>query len=265
LAKSEQPENVEHINGAYLSAGCIEAKKIYLTQLVEEVKKADPQGSLLSTVFSWELTNEVNLCGDLKPFCLTSGKVATADGKTYDMADPNQRQQCMDNNIINWANQMVDAVKAVDPNAMVSASVFTYQIVGKEGPCGVLPLGGRDTRFPARPLTFINSTKLSYIDVHTYSTVFVTDYSLKADLESSEYSKWDKAAKPLLMGEFGAFKEKYKTVEEAAVGMAAHRREAFDLGFSGAIYWTWDTFSQTELWHLLDQNGMINNALKPAK
>lgn len=265
LAKSNMPENVEHANGLYLSPGCIEAKKIYMTQLVEEVKKADPQGSLLSTIFAWELTNEVHLCGDQRPICLTAGKAKTADGQTYDMADPNQRQQCMDNNIANWANQMVAAVKAVDPNAMVAASVFTYRIVGKEGPRGLLPLNGRDTRFPARPLTFITSTNLSYVDIHTYPTSSIENYSLLPDLESSEFSKFDMTVKPLLMGEFGIFKDNYKDIKEAVGVMAAHQKKALELGFSGALYWTWDTFSQKTLWHLLEQDGLINNALKPAK
>jgi hypothetical protein len=265
LAKSNSPENVEHVNGMYLSPGCIEAKKIYMTQLVDAVKKADPQGSLLSTVFSWELTNEVHLCGDLKPFCLMVGKIKTADGQTYDMADPNQRQQCMDNNIANWANQLVAAVRAVDPNAMVSASVFTYQIVGKEGPKGLLPPGGRDPRFPARPLTFITSTNLSYVDIHTYPTSLVENYSLLPDLESSEFSKFDRTAKPLLMGEFGIFKDNYGDINEAVKVMAAHRKESLELGFSGALYWTWDTLSQKTLWHLLEQDGLINNTLKPAQ
>jgi len=262
LAKNNPPADIEHINGAYLSRGCIEAKKTYLAELVESVIKAEPKGTLLSTVFSWELTNEVHLATSIKPFSLTAGKVTTADGKTYDMADAGQRQQCMDNNVTNWANQMVAAVKAVDPDAMISASVFTYQIVRKKGPNGLFPIDAEDPRFPARPLMLFNSD-LSYIDVHTYPTTFVDNYSLREALESSEYSKWDKTLKPLLMGEFGTFKDKYETIEQACEVMTAHRKEAFDLGFSGALYWTWDTFSQKRIWHLLEQDGFINNALKP--
>jgi len=266
LAKGNIPKNIEHINTVYLSPGCIEAKKIYMTKLVEAVRDAAPQGQLLSTIFSWELTNEIHLDVTIKPFSLSSGKVSTADGGTYDMADPAERQQCMDNNVINWANQMVTAVKSVDPDAMVSASVFTYQIVCKEGPAGLLPLKQtQDTRFPARPLTFIKSTDLSYVDVHTYPTTRVDKYSLKEALESSEYSEWDMTVKPFLMGEYGTFKDKYVDIDQVASIMAAHRKEALDLGFSGTLYWTWDTFSQKRIWHLLEQGGVINDALKPKK
>ena len=91
----------------------------------------------------------------------------------------------------------------------------------------------------------------------------VDNYSLRKDLQSSEYNKWNKTLKPLLMGEFGTFKDKYGTIEEACNVMIAHREEAFNLGFSGALYWTWDTFSQKRIWHLLEQDGVINDRLKP--
>jgi hypothetical protein len=45
--------------------------------------------------------------------------------------------------------------------------------------------------------------------------------------------------------------------------MTDHRQNAFNKGFKGALFWTWDTFSQTELWHMLDEGGIINDALKP--
>ncbi len=44
-------------------------------------------------------------------------------------------------------------------------------------------------------------------------------YSMDDDLASSEFSIWDIEAKPLLMGEFGAFKNYYPDIGDAAAAM----------------------------------------------
>jgi hypothetical protein len=171
------------------------------------------------------------------------------------MSNPDERQQCLDAGVIFWANQIVDAVKAVDPDAMASFSVFTYRGVGKSGPNGVLPRDAADPRFPPRPYMLLTYSTLSYVDVHMYPTG--PGYPIDDDLASSEYSTWDLEAKPLLMGEFGAHKYYfYPQIDNVPAEMAAHRQNAFDRGFSGALYWTWNAFSQRAYWHLLDEGGI---------
>ena len=259
---SDIPANVDNMNILLLSQGGISAKKIYLEQLVQSVKDAEPNGALLSTVFSWELTNEVAIVVDGKPFKLESGLVTTADGQTYDMAIDADRQQCLDSNIVNWANQCVAAVNAVDPEAMISVSVYTYSAVNRTGPNGVRPITyyPEETRFPARPLILLEYSTLDYVDVHTYPNG--SDYSFTDDLASSEYSTWNQTKKPLLMGEYGAHINPYPSIEEAAEAMISHRDQARTLGFEGELFWTWQYNGQNQLWHMLQEGGAINDALK---
>jgi len=261
LVHSNVPTNVENVNIIILAQGGIDAKKIYLSKLVEAVENAEPNGALLSTVFAWELSNEIGLSNDIKPFSMTVGIVTPADGITYDMTDAGQRQQCMDSNIINWTNQCVTAVKQVDPSAMVSVSVFSFDAVGHAGPNGLLPLDVADHRFPARPWSLLEFSTLDYVDFHTYPQG--NGYLLLTDLESSEYSIWDLNAKPIVMGEFGAFKHYYSDIYDAAEAMVTHRQQARDFGFEGELFWTWQENGQYQLWHMLEAGEVINDALKP--
>ena len=254
-------ETIGRYNWMYLSEKYIKAKALYFKKLVEAVKSAEPGGGLLSTVFSWELQNEVAIHGNFAPFNQTSGTVKTADGLVHDMADEEQRQRCWDSNVYNWANSICDVIRSVDPDAMVSASVFTYQIVGKEGENG---LGGHyaDHRFPAS-LEAIMVSKLSFVDIHTYDTTMQPRYDLESSLNSSGFDKLDKTIKPFLMGEYGTFKDKYENVEDAKAAMLKHRKEMKRLGFAGHLFWTWDTHSQKRIWDLTEEGGVLLEALKP--
>lgn len=254
-------ETYGRYNWMYLSEKYIRAKALYFTKLVEAVKFAEPDGVLLSTVFSWELQNEIAIHGNFAPFNQFSGTVTTADGKTYDMADLEDRQRCWDNNVIHWANTVSDAIRAVDPDAMVSASVFCYQLVGKEGPNG---LAGHyaDHRFPASLQAIVDS-KLSFVDIHTYDTTMQQNYDVESSLNSSGFDKLDKGIKPFLMGEYGTFKDKYPDIGDAKAAMLRHRSEMRRLGFSGELFWTWDTHSQKRIWDLTEEGGVLLDALKP--
>lgn len=261
LANSGIPENVENVSIIYLSQNAVEAQKIYMTKLVEAVRDAEPNGALLPAVFAWELANEVNMLNNIMPFILETGTVTPANGITYDMAIAADRQQCMDANVVHWANQCVGAIKAVDSNALVAASVFTHAAVGKAGPNGLLPLGVPDVRFPARPSSLLEFSTLDYVDVHMYPAGL--GYSITDDLASSEYSIWNQTKKPLLMGEFGAFKEHYPGGTSSAVdAMVAHRNAARNLGFEGELYWTWQTNGQERILHMLEEGEAMNTALK---
>jgi len=254
-------ETIGYYNWMYLSKKYIRAKALYFSKLVEAVKFAEPNGALLSTVFSWELQNEIAIHGNFAPFNRHSGTVTTADGGTYDMANAEDRQLCWDSNVVNWADTLCDTIRSIDPDAMVSASLFTYQIAGKEGANG---LTGHypDHRYPASPQA-IAISKLSFVDIHTYDTTMQPHYDLESSLNSSGFDQLDKTIKPFLIGEYGTFKDKYDHVEDAKDAMISHQQEMERLGFAGHLFWTWDTHSQKRIWDLTEEGGVLLEALKP--
>ena len=64
------------------------------------------------------------------------------------------------------------------------------------------------------------------------------------------------------MGEYGAFKNVHPTAEGAATAMISHRQQARDFGFKGELFWTWEYNGQNQLWHMLQESEVINEALK---
>ncbi|RKX47761.1 MAG: hypothetical protein DRP64_00185 [Verrucomicrobia bacterium] len=254
-------ETVGNYNWMYLRERYIQAKALYLQKLVEAVKQAEPNGALLSTVFAWELQNEIAAHADYAPFSKHSGTTTTPDGGTYDMASTEDRQLCWDSNVVNWADTLCDAIRAVDPDAMVSASVFCYQLVGKEGANGLIGHTA-EHRYPAS-LKPIVVSKLSFVDIHTYDTTMQPSYDLESSLNTSGFAELDKTKKPFLMGEYGTFKDKYEKVEDAKVAMLKHQKEMRRLGFAGNLFWTWDTYSQKRIWNLTEEDDVLLNAMKP--
>lgn len=256
--------DIEGYASFYMQPGYMQAKAAYAGALTQAVKNAQ-DGELLSAVFSWEIQNEIYVFRSQKPFSLTSGSVVTAGGLTYNMASPSDRQQALDASVVNWANSTASAIRSIDPAAMVSASVFTFQMVGKPGPNGVLPAvagfdpGRLNDRDPARPITLRLYSSLSYTDFHLYDT-FVS-YSMLGDLNSSEFASMNRALKPILLGEFGAFKFRFPSLTNAAYAMGAFRDEAYSYGFAGSLFWTWDATIQTDLWHGAENSGAINGIL----
>jgi len=260
-----QPVNpaISSFNTFWLDGGPMQAKKAYVTDLVDGLA-ARIGVARLSTIFAYELESEMFYSADLLPFSSTSLSVTTADGQTYSMADPAQREACADNNMVYYANLETDAIKARDPGALVTIGAFTYRAVGKDGPAGLpIPSPGEDQRFPVRISVLARQSRLDFVDLHTYP--LGAGYTLAADLASSEWSDIPLAACPVLMGEFGAFEMFYPDITAAAALMRDHQIEGWNRGFSGFLYWTYDTENQPspQLWTLVDGNGAINQLLAP--
>jgi hypothetical protein len=252
---SPRPSDLEEPNVRFLSPAYFEAKAAYLSQLVAQIKQADPD--LLTTVFSYEVENELYLTNSRKPFDQGAGTVQTAAG-VCDLASATSRQACMDDNLVLWVNRMIVAIRSQDPEAMVAASVYPFRAVGKPGPNGLLPLGlpQAESSFPARPKDLLERTGLSYIDFH--SSPLKGGYALPRDLDSSEFSAMDKTRRPFLLGEVSAIKSVYDDdLTSAADAMRKHRANAFALGFAGCLFWAWEPYVDTRFWGLLEINGQL--------
>jgi len=253
------PADVAGTNLPYLHQGHIDAKARYAADFVAAIKSHDP--SLLTTVFAYELDNETHLAATSPPFSLTSGTVTPANGKTYDTSSDDDLQRMADENVARWADACVDAIRHVDPQAMVSTNVFTFAAVGRSGPGRLRRDTTNDPRFPARPLALVG-TRLSYLDIHFYP---FDERTLDRDLASIEFPELraacEKAGKPLIMGEFGAFKRHHKTLPDAAAAMTRHLRRIHALGFLGYLYWTYDCDEQEALWNARSGHGEILDAL----
>lgn len=256
-----QDPNLQGINAFYLHRPHFEAKKKYIADFITQLKLR-VNSEYLTTIFSYELENELYYDGSLLPFSSSTIKITTADGVTYDMNAPNQRQQAADANTVLFANEMYDVALSLDPGCMVDIGMFTFQAVGKKGPTGLLPIpkGTMDPRFPVYPVILSRYSKLSFLDVHLYPVG--ADWTIDADLNTENW-KLMNFSMPIILGEFGAFKFQFPDIVNGALAMEKLQIDSCHYHFNGWLFWTWDTWEQPELWNLVSDKGTINGVLAP--
>jgi hypothetical protein len=105
----------------------------------------------------------------------------------------------------------------------------------------------------------IEHSTADFIDIHPYPGTELTFPQLMQN-----YGLDGPTAKPIIMGEFGAFKFAYSSASEAANELVSWQRQSCAYGIDGWLLWTWDSAEQPELWNGLDAGGTIERALSPA-
>lgn len=219
-------------NRQYLARGPIAAKKAAAADFVRYVKGAD--AGLLHTILGWALANEAFVNHTEGPFCLTKGALTTANGRTYDMADKDQRQACYDEGIVHWANELASAIKAVDPQALVTAGMWTADAHGREPYNGLMP-DDRDPRRPPRPSVLAGpGCRLDFLDVHIYPW----DGTSTVRRDAHERDAVTASGTPAIVGEYGVFKR--NTIEEARAMLREMLEQAYAMGYAGDLHWIWD-------------------------
>ena len=193
---------------------------------------------------AFDLTNEVHFSVDKPPFSLSSGKVTAANQKTYDMADPQDRQRMMDDNLVYWIDRQRARILEVDPTALVTVSFPAIN-------------AGQTT---VNPRSAILDSTADFVDLHSY-----LGWGLSLEQYMHRFGVDGPARKPLILGEFGAAKRAYLTAARAAQELQAWQAASCAYGFDGWLLWTWDTDEQAELWNGLSEDGEISAALAPKR
>jgi hypothetical protein len=256
--------NVAGWNAVYMHRGAVNAKRAYARNFVKEMRER--LGTrLLTTFLAIQLDNEATIDASQAPFNQWSGSVVGPDGLTYDMADRASRQQAADASMVVYANQAIDAIHEVDPDMMVTMGLFTYRAVGKTPDGFSRYCSGNcpgDYRYPGRPSSLSHWSRLSFLDIHVYP--WNNGWTLDADLASSE---WAHVRGPVVMGEFGAYRPAWNdNITSAAYGMRDLQVASCPRGFSGWIYWTWDTDEdpvQRQFFTTTYNRGAVNGVLAP--
>ncbi len=243
-------------NMKFLHPGAIRARAEYFRRVVSAIADHDP--ALLSTVFSYELSNESYFVGQ-PPLSLHEGTFVF-DDKSYDLSLDRELRRLMDDAVLKWADTSAAAIRSVDPKAMVSANIFTYSAVGRRNLLDVRPDQGAEwdkkKRVPIN-LIALQDSKLDYFDVHVFLHR-IGESSVAEKLEETLSSiDFDtlikvsrKAGKPLVVGEFAAFRDPRRTLQQQATDI----REQLDLlvqkGFRGFLYWSYDADEQERIINL---------------
>ncbi len=209
------------------------------------------RGAPTEYILSYQLRNEMYYDGDQPPLSLNSGKVTTANGKTYDMSSSAEKAKMLEENSVFWIDSVRDAILEVDPTALVSVGFFHPQ---EPNPSRI-----GDPRLAVTEPAIWNS-KADFIDLHAYPGF---ELSLKQYVENFGLNSM--RAKPVIMGEFGGLVANFPSVDTAAQRFVNWQAESCQYGFDGWLFWTWDTFEQGDFLNAKMDGGNIEAALSPAQ
>ena len=232
----------------YLSAGGVLANQNFWHDFVQALRQ---HGAPTETILAYELRNELTYESDLPPLSLDTGQVATANGRSYDLADPASRQQMMDDNMVYWSDQMVATIRALDPDALVAVGFFQPQAPN--------PTRIGDPRV-TRPFPAIAQSTVDIIDLHAYPGLELT---LPQYVENYAMAGFTRQA--IIMGEFGAIRRTYGSTGEAAQALKAWQIASCRYGFAGWLTWTWDLESPPDFWSATSMDSAIDRSLAPAQ
>jgi len=226
-------------NLRYLTPGGHTGERRFDQDFIRALKEKDTP---LDAIFAFDLTNEVHFSVDKPPFSLSPGKVTTANKETYDMANPEDKQRMMNENLVYWIDQMRASILDVDPTALVTVSFPAINV-------------GQTT---VNPRPAILESTADFVDLHAY-----LGWGLDFEQYMQRFGVDGPTEKPIILGEFGADKRGYLTAAMAARNLVEWQAASCEYGFDGWLLWTWDTDEQTELWNGLSENGEISAALAP--
>jgi hypothetical protein len=285
------PKHREPRNSIFFTKEGIAAKVRYVSDFLNEIKSKDP--GLLPTFLGIEYQGELIINVDQWPFTVTQGSLEMPNGKSYDMANLEQRWNLANESLRYYHKAVYDAVKQIDPEMLVGESVYPRHNYDKEVfvPRDPVEISGEkqgrggakvpiDRLYPP-DLVNLGGDAGDFLDIHYYrrnvKRDLVDDFhrQMRSSLFYSSAMVRTRMSKPLIMGEFGAFRKgeskedfyyAYGSLSEVTQEMATVRDLALAMGFKGFLFWTYDTQEQKEMYNAAEQGGMLIKALAaPAK
>lgn len=234
------------MNANFLPAAGLKANQVFYQDFIRYLIA---RNAPTDYIFSYQLRNEMFYDSDQPPLSLNSGVVKTANGKSYDLANPTDKELMVAENLVYWLDEMRTAILGVDPTALVSVGFFIPQTPN--------PARLGDPRLAVTEPAIWQSS-LDFIDLHAYPGF---ELNLKQHIEN--FGLKGMQEKPIIMGEFGAEISRFASIQTAAETLMNWQIESCGYGFDGWIFWTWDLDEQPEFFNALMNEGAINGVLAP--
>jgi len=236
-----------YLNSQYFSPIGLGVYSEYLTTALQGLRAA---GAPLDAILAYEVRGELFVTTNTAPLSLRTGSVTTANGLTYDLADPAARDRLVREGIVYWVDQMADAVRAVDPGALVAVGEFT--------PNAPNVWRGDDPRAPPTIDTFL-ATTADFLDVHVYPGYI----PIGGLMENAGVTGREEI--PIIIGEYGAFKFAYPDPTSGAAGLMHWQADSCAAGIDGWFHWNWSGTGDAEVWTGTESKDAINTVLSPVE
>jgi F5/8 type C domain-containing protein len=230
-------------NSFYLTPAAVSATRRYWRDLLTGLRE---RSAAFEAVLSWQLVNEQWMFLDQPPLSLSQGLVETTTG-VYDMSDPEQKRRMVSEGLIYYIGQVRAEILAHDPTALVSMGFFVPELAAPGWYVDTAPL--------------LAGAPLDFFDFHAYPG----GPSLAEHAEKFGMLGYD--AKPIIMGEYGAFRHRYGELPDAAQALTSWVAESCAYGFDGWLHWTYYPANpevDDRTWAFTDAEGTLMALLAPA-
>ncbi len=228
-------------NSLWLTAKGHDLLRGYWADVIAALKRA---GAPLGDVFAYEVQQEQFVFDDVPPLSFDHGTVTTADGKTYDMADPAQKDAMIASNTRLGVREVRAAIRRLDPGALVTMGFFAG-------------FPDDDRVVPSRPL--LERSALDLYDLHLYPG---TGHDMATLVDTLGLT--GAVRKPVVMGEFGAFHTAYPDLQTGAEGLVGWQAQSCAYGFDGWLVWLWAR-ADGEVYGAREGQDAIAGALSPSQ
>ena len=233
-------------NSHYMTASGEEAAVTYWNDLLSGlIDRRAP----FDVVLGWSILNEQWMFKDQYPLAPGSG-VATTKTGSYDTDNLVEARAMVVDGIRSYIDAVGAVIRSHDPHGLVTMGFFAPQFPNETG------IGGTwlvDTQ----PL--VEDSTLDFFDFHAYPGEDITlgeiaeNFGLPAD-------------KPVVMGEVGAFIDRYADIDRAALAVQQWIAESCDAGWDGWLYWEMlpaDLSVGDATWALTADDGLLLDVLAP--
>lgn len=229
-------------NSYYLRPHAITATRRYWRDLLTGLME---RNAAFDAVLGWQLLNEQWMFLDQPPLSLTSGFVETTTG-SYDMSDPDQKTQMVSDGIVYYIARMKEEILIHDPTALVTMGFFVPEIAAPG--------------WYVETASLLEKSNLDFFDFHGYPG------GANVAEHAQHFGMIGYDAKPILMGEYGAFRHIYSEIDSAARALTSWVAESCQFGFDGWLYWTYYPAGAgigDRTWGFTDDDGYLMNLFAP--
>lgn len=237
-------------NPSFLTADGIQGVKNYWDDLLSELAKREAP---FEVILGWELLNEHWYQSDYPPFSLDEGYVTTANGKSYALSSPLEKQQMAIEGMRHYIKQVRQVIQTHDPKALVTMGFFAPAWPNE------WRLG--DTRY-VETAGLLQESELDFFEFHLYPGSSLTQGELV-----DNFGMIGANQKPILLGEVGALVTSYPTIENASRGLQDWIVESCNYGFDGWLLWGFYRAPEElgdATWGFADEDGLLLRSLAPS-
>lgn len=213
------PQFAPYRNSQMLSSAGVGASRRYWDDLLRALAE---ENATFESVLAWSLYNEQWYFNNEPPFSLNNGMVTTANGETYDMANASDKGRMAVDGMVFYIDQMREIIDRYDPNALVTMGFFEPDYPN--------PLRPGDFRY-VETAPLLNEANLDFFDFHSYPG------AERLEPINENFGAIGFSAKPVIMGEVGAFIDRYSDVERAVEAVQGWIAESCQHGYDGWLYW----------------------------